>query len=539
MLEVKTKHKRCPVAGFDGSAGCTHNGPLTEMVSHLNSVHADILLHQDYNLLTGTFGRYDRSLAICKCCRAVFLNVVGHVCQHQGRLMCPWPPCKTSHETKQKLAKHLRYQHQKDDVSPQKLSDYGLFKCAKGCNNYYAETYRRKHKCPGKSTKPTFASRPSIRSDEAKTHLAPAISRPEAPDPADLEWLFGDPSSKTFSWCFVPLILCALGMRDHGGLTEHYAGPVAWALWRDSYAAQFVHDGITVASLPFDEHGYLPRTAQERLLLGPLSGGESNVDRVVEGAMTDFASRLNRVYQARAKPAAHPSSSSAPVPNEASEGGSDEGLEDLTQPAVSPVPAPAPARAQAGQQPPTRGRLRLSLADLAEHSRTWWFVPAGCEGHWITANQPRWRELIRSHERNDRRALGLAIDDILSLVADSLVRKRGGRRKMVKAVNRRLRSVAQGARGTLPLSSSDVHPLSLQEAAAFSPAQGWKAKLRRASERGCRGNTRKCVDCLTQDGLAAWNEARVACMREKHPPQTTSNPACPPSAPHTIFDEAD
>ena len=90
---------------------------------------------------------------------------------------------------------------------------------------------------------------------------------------------------------------------------------------------------------------------------------------------------------------------------------------------------------------------RLTLAGLFEHQRLWWFLPTGCADLWIAANRPCFGALIAAHAAADPRAIGIAVDSILAIPAECLVRSRGGRRQTVNSIRSRLRSTAASAPG--------------------------------------------------------------------------------------------
>ena len=368
-----------------------------------------------------------------------------------------------------------------------------------------------------------------------------------APAPGEHKWTFGEPESSPgrFSWIFVPLVRCALGLDEHGGMVQVMAGDKLWVELRDHYAAEFTRSGVTVDSLPFDRNGYLDRSHQVRVLLGSLAGGESNIADEIEGKLTAFASKLQRLWQQRSRPR-------PPRANSASS--SSEGKHSGPAPeSGNTLPRIPPRPDQAEQDDsitdPPRPHLstegdRLSVSDIAEHGRLWNYILPGCEDYWLAAARPRFKAFADAHHANNARDRGIAIDRILALPATSLVRKRGGRRRAARTIRRRLRTVAASrldsfVPGTLSprsnIGSPETPPVDSARAAR-SELELWKAKVRRAVKRGRAGKIKKCVDVLTQDGMADWNEERIQQMREKHPRATNVVPPCPSSAPHTIFD---
>ena len=103
------------------------------------------------------------------------------------------------------------------------------------------------------------------------------------------------------------------------------------------------------------------------------------------------------------------------------------------------------------------------------------------------------------------------------------MRTRGGARRTRNAIRTRLNTVAAArtpiVKGFVPARSGSPHVYSGTER-MFSELDMWKARVRRAVERGKAGYTKRCVDVLTQDGLAAWTDERIAAIRLKHPAAT-------------------
>ena len=381
------------------------------------------------------------------------------------------------------------------------------------------------HKCKAKTTRAAPRA-PAA----ASTKLIPPSAPPVIPVVPDYAWTFGEPESHPgkFSWLFVPLIRCALGMDVHGGMAQVVAGDDLWANLRDQYGAELRRTGITENSLPFSDSGYLDDSHQVCLLLGPGAGGESNIPDRVEGKLTELALRVQRVWSLR--------STSEPRLTQSI---NTDRKTDLN----SPHQATQANDSGGSMQDPSRmnsspGGARLTIADIGEHGRLWWFIPNGCEDHWVTAARPRWQALLDAHTNEDARARNSAVDHILVLPAMSLVRKRGGRRRTRNAIRRRLVAVA----APIPPTVGSLYPRdqTLPQIPAghnFSELERWKAKVRRAAERGSRGNTKQCTNALTQDGTAGWTEESIRTMNEKHPPATNPIPDCPDDAPYTIIDK--
>ena len=93
-------------------------------------------------------------------------------------------------------------------------------------------------------------------------------------------WRFGRPDSSSFSWLFVPLIRCALGLDPADEAISSLAGVHRWNAWVAAYREDFKSRRITPSSLPFGPDGYLDHTHQVRLLLGPAASGASNVSEL-------------------------------------------------------------------------------------------------------------------------------------------------------------------------------------------------------------------------------------------------------------------
>ena len=349
-------------------------------------------------------------------------------------------------------------------------------------------------------------------------------------------WTYGEPESRPgrFSWLYVPLIRCALGLDDHGGMVEVVAGKL-WPELRDHYSAEFTRTNVSADALPWQQGGYLDEKEQVRLLRGSLAGGESNIADAIEGKLEQFAARMQRVFQVRHAPAPRAAGDSKHSRPPHSPTGTNLRL----SPARAPPPPPplSPPRPDAAPDPD--GVPRLSLADIAEHARLWQFVPHGCEDHWRTANRSRWQALLTAHAAGNVRERGYAVDAILALPSQCLVRTRGGVRRTRTAIRTRLNTVAAArtpiVHGSIPARSGTPH-VYLGTERKFSELDAWKARVRRAVERGKAGKTKRCVDVLTQEGLAAWTDERIDAIRLKHPAATHAVPEIPPNAPLVIVD---
>jgi hypothetical protein len=128
------------------------------------------------------------------------------------------------------------------------------------------------------------------------------------------------------------------------------------------------------------------------------------------------------------------------------------------------------------------------VAELVEHPRLWSFMPPGCEEHWLAAARPRMQALLEAQlgaEAPDVRARGLAIDAILSLPAHSLVRVRGGVRRVQGAMRTRLRTVASAGRSGDALPPAPVFPSRLTALNKPAGPPSWRTPKNLASGATC------------------------------------------------------
>ena len=428
---------------------------------------------------------------------------------------------------------HLRNDHSGVQLPPEEEHRLKIGRC-RHCHCYFKGVQAHQKKCKKRlggdrrapAGGPPAAGAPGPR---VLPHHRPALPRsvslPGAP--IDLRWTFGPPGGRSghsvhMSWAFVPMIRCALGMLEAGGLARFLAGDARWDRWRDAYAADFVGRDVSASSLSFDETGYIGEEEQLRLLRGAPGGGESNVPDLVEGEFTQWALQTLRLEAARRpplSPSTPPDSSGLPGAGSAA-----------PLPRLPRVAAPLPAVHPDG--------ARLSVAELVEHPRLWSYMLPGCEEHWLAAARPRMQALLEAQlgaETPDVRARGLAIDAILSLPAHSLVRVRGGVRRVQGAMRTRLRTVASAARTGDALPPAPV--FCETEPRDRSDQARWASQLAHAKELGERGNLRRCVATLTQSGVAEWSHDRVEHMRKLHPAGPIALPHCPEDAPYNIFDK--
>ena len=260
-------------------------------------------------------------------------------------------------------------------------------------------------------------------------------------------WLCGQPSPPgrggviTYSWAFMPLIRCALGMIDHGGGTQTSAGDATWARWVAAYAAAFNARAITAASLPFTHNGcYLHATIQARLLHGHVAGGQSAVDPALEGEFMHWCREVQSNWYPPAAPNSRSAAGAAPAD---------------PQPLTSP-PTEPPFEPPVDDDPDPDPEPRLLPVDLAEHCVLWSNVPRSHYHHFVAACLPACRAFLDAHAAEDPSAIGRAIDKILLIPSRCLRRKRGGSRKSHASLRR---SIVAFHRSQLPQSTSPTVPL--------------------------------------------------------------------------------
>ena len=329
------------------------------------------------------------------------------------------------------LTAHLRSAHAGCEPDIDFMLRHNLFRCA-SCELIYKRTSRRSHaqacrdRCAAR-TRPR-AHRDAERALSSRT-TAPAaainaVPLPCARLPSDTVWTWGRPrAGGTFSWAFVPMIRCALGLDDNGGKAQILAGD-NWAVWTSAYAADFAARGLdqrTTADL-FNRYGYINADAQVCLLHGPAANGESNVCDRIEGAFINFCRRIQDSLHPPVRPAhaplrAMPDSSRHPPQQHGQGPDQDPGLDsdDDADPALA----------------------RLHPFELAEHRVLHSSLPQCNWPHLVGAFRPLARRFLDAHNDGDQAARGRAIDSILSMPGQCLVRKRGGASKKAQASQRR------------------------------------------------------------------------------------------------------
>ena len=286
----------------------------------------------------------DSPLSRCTFCLCLFANTSTHDCKYVSDHKCMITSCGWSFDRMKELTNHMNTKHPAENPPADALRAAGLRRCA-DCRSYLSlNTNRKSHKCrTKKSSGPTSGASSGGRTP-ARARLTPAAATPAPPAPPRT-WTFGKPDSDSFSWLFVPLIRCALGLDNNGGQVERAAGPSLWAELRDSYAAEFLRSGVSAASLPFDGD-YLPADAQVSLLLGPLAGGKSNISDEVEGKLTAFATRMQRLSRL---------STSSPTPAQDSKASLSRPFAGASSQTIDTPPAPVPATPTTRLTPPSPG----------------------------------------------------------------------------------------------------------------------------------------------------------------------------------------
>ena len=355
-----------------------------------------------------------------------------------GRVQCPF----CDDPFRGLLTAHLRSAHAGCEPAFDFMLRHNLFRCA-SCELIYrrtsikshAQTCRsrgiaRTHPSAHRNAERAQSSRPTAPLSapptpaHALTNIADTIPLPRARPPSDAVWTWGRPrAGGTFSWAFVPMIRCALGLDDNGGKTQILAGD-DWIAWANAYAADFADRGLdqrTTADL-FTRDGYIGADAQVRLLQGPAANGESNVCDRIEGAFIDFCRRIQDSLHPPIRPPHAPwrvtPASSHHPPRQLEQGARrnpDPDSDDDTDPALA----------------------RLHPFELAEHRVLYASLPQCNWPHLVGAFRPLARQFLDAHHDSDLAARGRAIDSILSMPGQCLVRKRGGASRKAQASVRR------------------------------------------------------------------------------------------------------
>ena len=277
---------------------------LSELCGHVNRSHLAFLraAAPEEALLTLRAAGLEQ----CPDCLAALCSD-QHNCPMAGRVLCPVPRCMISAEKCANILTHLRNDHHGVQLPPEEERRLNIGRC-KHCLRYFKGVKPHQQKCKMRLGGERRAP-PAPRISGALPLHRPAqprsVSLPGAPP--ELKWTFGPPGGRSgnslrMSWTFVPMIRCALGLNEAGGLARFLAGDARWDRWRDAYAADFAGRGITAASLAFSEDGYLGEEEQLRLLRGSLGGGESKVADLVEGEFTHWALQSLRLEAARRMP---------------------------------------------------------------------------------------------------------------------------------------------------------------------------------------------------------------------------------------------
>ena len=337
-------------------------------------------------------------------------------------------------------------------------------------------------------------------------------------------WHFGRPNSDSFSWLFVPLIRCALGLEPADEAICSLPGLRAprWNSWVAAYREDFKSRNITPSSLPFGPDGYLDHTHQVRLLLGPAASGESNVLDAIEGDMTLWASATQSSWRPPPQPRRGPRSHYIPPRGPAA-----------PAPASSSSSPSCSSSSSASSSSPAENSARLSPAALAEHQRLWPFLPHAAATDWVAACLPRFAAFIDAHSANNHHARGLALDAILLAPAQFLVRKGGGWncRKAAVKLQQHIRSLL--AQGPLPRPSPHARGV---PADVPAPDVAWKRKLLRSAELASRGQWRRAAQVLSRPDFVPPSAVSCEALRAKQTSSDTAIPAFPPDTPRIIID---
>ena len=268
----------CPLLSCRSAFTC-----LADLCEHVNRSHLTFL--RDAAPAEILLALRTAGLSQCPDCLASLCSD-PHLCPMAGRVRCPVPRCMVSAETLANIMTHMRNDHKGVQLPPEEEHRLKIGRC-RHCLCYFKGVLAHQKKCKkrlgGERRAPSGGPPGAAGSSAPPQHpSAPpcSVSLPGAP-PA-LTWTFGPPGGRSghsmrMSWTFVPMIRCALGMLEAGGLARFLAGDARWDRWREAYAADFAERGISAASLAFSEDGYLGEEEQLRLLRSSLGGGESKV----------------------------------------------------------------------------------------------------------------------------------------------------------------------------------------------------------------------------------------------------------------------
>jgi hypothetical protein len=308
-------------------------------------------------------------------------------------------------------------------------------------------------------------------------------------------------------------------------MVEHMAGP-RWARWVNAYAEEFKRSGITQSII--QEDGYVDKTTQMNVLLGPFAGGQSNVEDAIEGEMTAWAllTRQNWNSMQRSR-----SSSSSGYNDELELGARPQRAASDDEDMLPSEPNPHIPDRERDDDDLDEGYItRLTPTQLATHARLWSRIPYGVEESWIATCRPKFMAFIAAAEEGDLRERGYAFDQIMTTPASGLVRKRGGRRKTVKRLQASLRYSRSNT--YCPEAAAPAEPLKKK-----SEEEIWKAKLAIAVELANQGHLRRAVQTLTRSGIAPPTRKNISILRAKNRTVSGDIPACPDDAPRIIVDD--
>ena len=155
---------------------------------------------------------------------------------------------------------------------------------------------------------------PLRKSDSKSDRLPPAEQAPQPEDVCKYTWLFGEPTSDNYRWLFLPLLLCAFGRLDHGGLAQVAVGNDKWSRICSAFKTGFAKfPSCSFEALPAAPSSvgspYEPDSIKiVHVLLNPDKNPEDiglpavKVDTAALGELRNFILRLRRVLKARQAP---------------------------------------------------------------------------------------------------------------------------------------------------------------------------------------------------------------------------------------------
>ena len=458
-------------------------------------------------------------------------------------LQCPHKCERAMFTSSAKLLGHLRTTHRYEPVSTEMEASLSIRYCS-NCGKYYFRTTFTKHKCTHDITA------------EGK-----AVKYP-TPDPR--HFFLCAPGTKKDSWVFVPLILHALGLIEHGGRTQTMAGS-RWTQWVDGYKADFASREIKPKDLQIDLDGYMTYETQNRLLRKPFDSGtvqgESKVTDELEMSLlvwTEEAAKLWTTQPHISHLSTNRQPSNDPFPQ-------DQSYPYRNEERVAELQAGRGGRSRCNARGRRRGRgrgwgrgrgghadprliepdaeqpldeiivRRPTSQQVAEHRITWSFIPKESMMVYVATMKPKFNKLLMAHTQNRQAERARALDEILLAVGTCLIRKRGGvnaKHRLTSMMEAHRRDDDQG----------NEHPprnLTLPKVRnERTEEECWQAKLKYVANITTRPNWRikQVTTALLSKGLLEPTQQVLDLMHDKQFPSSGQVPNRPDSAPLIVVD---